>query len=243
VKLGAEPKKLAILVVLLVAAAVLIYQNVLSGPDYGVPSSGRSVPPPKSVAIRAPAGDTAAAPSQPQTSRPAARSSRSAPQEFRPSLKARRPEDRPDPMTVDPNLRLDLLAKLQTVKIAGGNRSLFEFSQPPVAKVKEPKILPKPVEKTEAEKEEEAKRAQAKPAKPPPPPIPLKFYGYVASRGAATRRAFFLKDDEILVAGEGELIEKRYKIVRISLNSAIVEDTQHEDHRQTLVLEEPPPPA
>ena len=39
------------------------------------------------------------------------------------------------------------------------------------------------------------------------------------------------------MAGEGELIRKRYKVVRIGTNSAVVEDTEH-NHRQTLPLVE-----
>jgi len=40
------------------------------------------------------------------------------------------------------------------------------------------------------------------------------------------------------VAGEGEVIQKRYKVVRIGVNSAVVEDIEHK-HQQTLALEEP----
>jgi hypothetical protein len=75
------------------------------------------------------------------------------------------------------------------------------------------------------------------PVKPPPPPVPLKFYGFVA--GSDSRRAFFLQGEEIFVAAEGDIVQKRYKIVRIGLNSAVVEDTEHK-HQQTLPLEQAP---
>jgi hypothetical protein len=79
-----------------------------------------------------------------------------------------------------------------------------------------------------------------KPPKPPPPPIPFKFYGFIApATGGLSRRAFFLEGEDIFVAGEGEMIKKRYKVVRIGVNSAVVEDTQH-SHQQTLRLEEQP---
>ena len=74
------------------------------------------------------------------------------------------------------------------------------------------------------------------PAKPPTPPIPLKFYGYVNNARGGTRRAFFLDGDEIFVAGENDLIRNRYKIIRIGVNSAVVEDTT-DKHQQTLQLE------
>ncbi len=79
--------------------------------------------------------------------------------------------------------------------------------------------------------------AKAEPPKPPPPPIPLKFYGFVNPLKAGTKRAFFLEGDEIHVAAEGDIIKKRYKVVRIGVNSAVVEDTQFQ-HQQTLPLEE-----
>jgi hypothetical protein len=65
------------------------------------------------------------------------------------------------------------------------------------------------------------------------PPIPLKFYGYSAKGG--TKRAFFLDGDDIQVAGENELIKNRYKVIRIGVNSVVVEDTQNK-HEQTLPL-------
>lgn len=159
-------------------------------------------------------------------------------QEWIPSVGARRPEDRPDPMTVDPSLRLDLLARLKEVTIAGGERSLFDFSQPPPPKVAEPKILPKPVaQETPADNGTKPEPATAA-SKPPPPPIPLKFYGFVT--GIGPRRAFFLNADEIFVASEGDLVQKRYKIIRIGVSSAVVADTQHDDHQQSIPLEAMP---
>ena len=53
------------------------------------------------------------------------------------------------------------------------------------------------------------------------------------------KHAFFLDNDEIVVAGEGDLIKKRYKILRIGVNSAEVEDTtfKGDNTKQTLPLE------
>jgi hypothetical protein len=138
-------------------------------------------------------------------------------------------------MTIDPTLRLDLLAKLKQVTLAKGERSLFDYSQPPpppAPAVKQPIIQPKPMEETKADN---GVTPEVKPPEPPKPPIPLKFYGFVV--GGGTRRGFFLQGtEEIFVASEGELVQKRYKIVRIGVNSAVVEDTQFK-HQQTLPLE------
>ncbi|MEK7750697.1 MAG: hypothetical protein AAB654_02185, partial [Acidobacteriota bacterium] len=70
-------------------------------------------------------------------------------------------------------------------------------------------------------------------------PITFKFYGYISPARGGAKRAFFLDGEEIHVAGEGEIIKKRYKVVRIGAGSAVVEDTEHQ-HQQTLPLEEQP---
>ena len=71
--------------------------------------------------------------------------------------------------------------------------------------------------------------------KPPPPPIPLKFYGYANRLTGAARQAFFLDGEDIQIKGENDVIRSRYKILRIGINSATVEDLQSHD-QQTLPL-------
>jgi len=147
-----------------------------------------------------------------------------------------RPEEHLDPMSIDPTLRLDLLAKVQAVNIEGGRRNLFTIGAPPlppeplvpvknatqVAKVYGPEPPPPP---------------PPKPVEPPPPPINLKYYGYSSNRGDNRKHAFFLDGDDILVAAEGETVKKRYRVVRIGVNSVVMEDTQFK-HEQTLPLQE-----
>jgi hypothetical protein len=142
-------------------------------------------------------------------------------------------DKRADPTSVDPTLRLDLLTKVQNVSLEGGERNLFQFGAAPLPKTPEPKIIPKPVPMLQ---QQEVAARPVTPPKPPPPPIPLKFYGYASAR-AGVQRAFFLQGDEIVVAAEGELIQRRYKVVKIGINSCVVEDTQFKN-AQTLALEE-----
>src|SRR5260370_39474459 len=73
----------------------------------------------------------------------------------------------------------------------------------------------------------------------PPPPIPLKFYGYVNAAMQGPKPAFFLEGDDIHVVKEGDMVKRRYRIVRIGVNSAGVEDTTNKSH-QTLQLYEQP---
>ncbi|MEX2260624.1 MAG: hypothetical protein WD696_01665 [Bryobacteraceae bacterium] len=229
-KLGTnEPKKVAALAVLGILAAYLFYTNVLSSPDPGPSGQASSV----AVSTRPPVSQRA-----PAGVRPVRTNRRSGVQEFRPSLTPRRGEERPDLTQIDPTLRLDLLAAAQSVNREGGGRNLFQFSTPPAPpapKEPEPKIIPKTPEQIAAEKASLAKAAE--PAKPPPPPIGLKFYGYSSPRLSGKRRAFFLDGDEIHVAEEGQTVKKRYKLIRIGVNSVVMEDVESK-HQQTLPLQE-----
>lgn len=171
-------------------------------------------------------------------------------QEFVPRVGGRRPEDRADPAKTDPTLRLELLARLQQLPpSAAGGRSLFAFSDaPPVATTKDTTIkLDK--SKKDGGKKDGTDIAKAEPPppppvsrpaeEPPPPAIPLKFYGFVHGQGG--KRAFFrLGEEEIFMASEGQMVQGRYKIVRIGLSSAMVEDTQHKNNQQSLRIEEIP---
>jgi hypothetical protein len=226
--LGTDPKKMVLLGGLAVLGGYLFYSNVLSQPsaqasrstrivshDGVAPSFGQM---PVRAAVRRPVSSHAS-------------------DEFRPSMLPPRPEDRIDPMKIDPTLRKDLLAKVQAVELQGGNRNLFQYSTaPPPPLPKEPTV---PV--GAGAKNPNLKATAAMPphpaAAPPPPPIPLKYYGYSTAGGDTHKHAFFLDGDDILVAGEGEMMKKRYRVVHIGVNSVVVEDTQFK-HEQTLILQE-----
>ena len=240
-KLGAEPKKIAILGGLVVVAIVVFFMNSTpSGPP-------QSTAPRTSAGIRLPSQQVAEVP----MGRPApvAQTRASSRQgrvlsEFKPSMKPKRPEDRPDPMTVDPTIRVDVLAKLQAVGVEGVHRSLFEFSQAPpppagkgeIAKGGKKPFVPDPTQITQAT---QPAFPAVPPPPPPPPPIPLKFYGYITPASAGGKRAFFLEGEDIHVVTEGDIVKRRYKIVRIGINSVVVEDTEFKN-QQTLPLEEQP---
>jgi len=224
-KVGADPTKIWILVGLVVVAGYFYFSNRNSG------EGANSPPPAMSRASLAKSPATA----QRSISRSSFRGTQEGAggtREFRPSLKIKDIE----PANIDPTLHLNLLAKLRNVAVDGGTRSLFEIAAEPAAdiNVKEPaKIaivrpfvgptMPKPV--TPA-------------ADPKAPPIPLKFYGFVNKSKVGDKRAFFLDGEDIVIAGEGDMVKKRYKIVRIGVNSAVVEDTEFKsNNQQTLPLE------
>ncbi len=120
--------------------------------------------------------------------------------------------------SLDPTLRLDLLKSSETVTYNGSGRDIFQ-NQP------EPAPIPKEVAKVIDE---------GPPPPPPPPPIPLKFYGFSSKKNGA-KEIFLSKGEDIFVAKEGQVVDRRYKIVKIGPNSVDVEDLLT-NNRQTLPL-------
>ena len=56
----------------------------------------------------------------------------------------------------------------------------------------------------------------------------------------AAKRAFFLDGEDIVVAGENDVIRNRFKIIRIGVNSAVVEDTTNKNQQTLPLVEELP---
>jgi len=223
-KIGAEPKKLAILGGLLAVAGYFYFSS--SNPGSTVSATPGTV-------VQIPA-TSVPGPAKHQTKRTQDGVAGSGPREFRPMV----PKS-VDPSSVDPTLHLSELALLRKVEVEGGTRSLFEILAAPPAPVASIKDVA-PIK---------PKQLFSGPLLPPPPPgpppdpkappIPLKFYGFVnQTKAGADKRAFFLDGEDIVIATEGDMIKKRYKIIRIGVNSATVEDTNFKsNNQQTLPLE------
>jgi hypothetical protein len=244
-KLGTENKKSVwALAVLGVVAAYFVYSNVLS--DSSPPTVA-----PKSAAVTereraadegtgaAPVSAPAAPASQPTAPpRQLGGASRSRGDEFHPSLRSKRKEDQIDPLTVDPTLRLDLLAKVQSVKLDGGQRNLFQFGKAELVAATldgpEQKIVPKVRERMGPK---EAPPPPGPAPVVPPPPITMKYYGLATKRIDGKRTAFFLDGEEIILATEGMTVKRRYKIVRINTESVVIEDTDVK-RQQTVKISE-----
>ncbi|MBM3787022.1 MAG: hypothetical protein FJW30_21910 [Acidobacteria bacterium] len=235
-KLGAEPKKVAALAVLLTAAGVIHFtQDSGSGSEPTAPRKSTAEVPKTAVPVVTAAKTAPRAPA----------SKRASTAEFKPVLKSRKQEDRPDPATVDPTLRLELIARLSNVAMQAGNRPLFEFGgAPPPPKAPDPgKIKPLPPKQLARfigpmpKPPDQPPPAKVEPLKPKAPPIPLKYYGFTAQKSGA-KRGFFLENEDVFLALEGDLVKRRYKVVRINLNSVTMSDTQFEGDSQTLPLVE-----
>lgn len=239
-RLGAEPKKVVILVSLLAVGGIVYYINSSDSPSGGPSSTPVRVQSPAAPAVI----NTVRPPSPRQNisrSRAGIARGSGSLQEFKPTLK---PKDGVDPAKIDPILKLAMLEHLRKVGVEASGRSLFDFATGPppapaaeVAKVKPIHPGGKPfIGPIDTKGVQERAAAAAAAPKPPPPPIPLKFYGFTNLVRQGHKRAFFLEGDDIFVAGEGDVIKNRYKVVRIGINSAVVEDTSNQ-HQQTLPLE------
>jgi hypothetical protein len=131
------------------------------------------------------------------------------------------------PASVDPRLRLDLLKDSEETEYKGGGRNIFDPRTEPE--------IPKEVKSPIAEKKEPTP-PPSPPVyiPPPPPPIPLKFFGF-ANRPGESRQAFLLQNDDVFVAKEGDVVNRRYKVVKINNNSVEIEDLLG-NNKQTIPL-------
>lgn len=126
--------------------------------------------------------------------------------------------------TLDPRLRTDLLAASQNRKYEAG-RNIFTMQQE--AKVEQPKF---PVRQAEMG----PPAPTPTPPPPPPPPITVKFYGF-ASKPGEPKRIFLADDGEIFVAKQGDIVERKYKVVQINNTSVMIEDVFN-NNRQPIPL-------
>ncbi|HUP04686.1 MAG TPA: hypothetical protein VMU19_11895 [Bryobacteraceae bacterium] len=231
-KLGLENKRqTAILGGLFLVLGYALYSNVLSGP-----SQPASAPAPAA----APAQPSALAPEETPAAAPRPSASRDTGGDFHPVFRPRRPEDRIDPTKVDPTLHMELLDKLQNEASDTAGRNLFQFGAPPpppptpaqLAQLKKPEpiVTPHPV-------------TPAAPPPPPqaalPPPIPLKYFGLSTARSSGRKVAFFLDGENILMGSEGDMLQKRYRVVRINISSVVLEDTQQKRSETVPLVIEP----
>ncbi len=243
--LGGEPKKvIALGVLLVVLAGVWFYMRDTN--------DGAAAPQTATTAKAPPALKTVADPDAPGSANvrrdggpggPKRQGSRqaltAAVKEFRPSLK--RDKDNPiDPSKTDPTIRFASLIKVQGVGMAGGGRSLFDFGSftAAVDPTKPTQLTVKPKPTFTAYGPAVLGPIPGPPPPPPPPAIPLKFYGFVNSGRSGEKRAFFMENEDIYIASEGEMMKNRYKLVKIGVNSVVLEDSQFKNNQQTIKLTE-----
>jgi hypothetical protein len=125
--------------------------------------------------------------------------------------------------SLDPTLRYDWLKASEDTKYQGTGRNIFQTG----------------VEIPEAQGNGTTDHAQKEPPPPPPgpappPPINLKFFGF-ASRVGEPKRIFLSQGEDIFVAAEGDIVDRRYKVLRISPQAVEIEDVLN-NNRQSIPL-------
>jgi len=128
--------------------------------------------------------------------------------------------------SLDPRLRLDLLKGAEEIQYKGAGRNIFRAE----AEV----VIPPPVKNPVIVKNPEPPQPTGPPPPPPPPPINLKFFGLL-NRPCEPRQAFLLQNDDVFVAKEGDVVNRRYKVVKINNNSVEIEDLLG-NNKQTIPL-------
>src|SRR5271156_2597508 len=126
---------------------------------------------------------------------------------------------------LDPTLRMEAMLVPESLVYSGTGQNIFSASSVPVD-------IPKPI--VSVRPQGPPPPPPPPPGPPPPPPIDLKFFGTATAPGGK-RQAFLLHGDGGFLASDGDIVQRRYKVVSISANSILVEDLAN-NNRQTLPL-------
>jgi hypothetical protein len=122
---------------------------------------------------------------------------------------------------LDPTLDLNLLGQSEEIKYAGNGRNIFVAGSMPI----------EPVRVNPAT---DRSAVRVPPPIPPPPAITLKFFGF-ANRPGETKKVFLSQGEDIFIASEGDIVNRRYRVLHISPNAVDVEDVLN-NNRQSLPL-------
>ena len=125
--------------------------------------------------------------------------------------------------SLDPRLHLAQLKDTEQIPYDGNGRNIFmDTEEPKVAEI--PKPVAPAIPKTPITPVNEVHL---------PPPINLKFFGFAS--GPDHKRVFLAQGDDVMVASEGDIVQRRYKIVKINNNNIEVLDMLS-NNRQMIPL-------
>ena len=124
-----------------------------------------------------------------------------------------------DARSLDPTLQLARLKLAESTVYTGVGRNIFRIDADPVTDKSRPAHLSDP----------------PAPAVPPvSPPISLRFFGFITVL-EVPRKGLFADGDAVFVASEGEIVDRRYRILKIEASSVEVEDLiEHSTHKLSL---------
>jgi hypothetical protein len=127
---------------------------------------------------------------------------------------------------LDPTLRMAAMLVTESLVYSGSGRNIFSATSVPVD-------MPKPIVPVRP-KGPVVPEYTPPPGPPPPPPIDLKFFG-TATSADGHLRAFLLKGEDVFLASQGDIVQRRYRVETVSANSIVVEDLAN-NNKQTLPL-------
>jgi hypothetical protein len=124
---------------------------------------------------------------------------------------------------LDPTLDFESLHQSEQIKYEGNGRNIFANGAPPI---------PIPIKNGT----DPQKVVYTPPPPPPPPPITLKFFGFANKPGEA-KKVFLVQGEDVFIASEGDIVDRRYRILHISITppSVDVEDVLN-NNRQSLPM-------
>jgi len=127
---------------------------------------------------------------------------------------------------LDPTLHPERMALAENTTYTGTSRNIFsKDSLPPIQTA----AIEKPIAPVRTS------QAAIHSGPPPLPPIDLKFYGFATEQNGQ-KKAFLMHGEDIFIAGQGDIVQGRYKVIQVNSTSVVVEDLSY-NNRQTLPLQ------
>jgi len=133
---------------------------------------------------------------------------------------------------LDPSLRTELLRASEEIAYNGTGRNIFKA---------EPDPPPPPAEPVCAQPGGPSNGLRwcnplVVPKPPPPPPINLKFFGF-ASKPGEPKQVFLSQGDDIFIAKEGDIVDRRYKVVQIKTASVLIQDVLNNNTQEIALTQ------
>ncbi len=122
--------------------------------------------------------------------------------------------------SLDPTLRYEWLKASEDKKYEGNLRNIFRAEAE----------IPQPVAPVVPDQAHD----NTPPPPPPPPPINLKFFGF-ANKAGEPKKIFLSQGEDVFIAREGDIVDRRYRVVHISPTSVEIEDVLN-NNRQSIPL-------
>ncbi len=128
---------------------------------------------------------------------------------------------------LDPTLHMEAMLVTESLVYSGNGRNIFSAGPGPrdlQLSIVKPVTIPQPI-------------APVRPVTPVvsgPPPIDLKFFG-TETASSGTRRGFLLHGEDVFFVTAGDVVQRRYRVVRIDARSILMEDIAN-SNQQTLPL-------